>query len=90
MTGWPVVGGQERAGRMTGAGRLKDSGQRMSILAIRASGLTSQSAIKGGLKKITCIPLQLRMTSSARADSQLVGQHLARITATRAVVVVQG
>jgi hypothetical protein len=41
---------------MTGAGRLKDSGQRMSILAMRASGLTSQSAIKGGLKKITCIP----------------------------------
>jgi hypothetical protein len=30
---------------------------------------------------ITCIPLQLRMGSSARADSDLARQRLARITA---------
>ncbi len=43
MAVWPTVGGEERAGHMTGAGRLKDSDQRMSILAIRASGLTSHA-----------------------------------------------
>ena len=78
----PTSAAKERAGHMTGAGRLKHSDQRIEEHPGNTGPPASprtKSAIKGGQKTITCIPLQLRMGSSARADSDLARQRLARI-----------